>query len=149
MAEQQDKRISERQNTIRRFMLEDRLHNPNFDILLCCGDIGDLTERRWFLFGQVAIYNQGSLLTDEDVWPDIVSEMKIPSILWADGMRRSTRGRGEAQQVLRASSYTFPSTMWGNNIRVRPVSWWQNKIRNVSYIDVIAWLGLIGGELPS
>ena len=138
--------IEERQAKIRNFMLEDRLHNPVWEMLMKTTNIGAWADRRWWLFGKVAIYNQGASLSDNDIWEDIENEMKIPSMLWADGLRRSQRARSDAQQVLRARAYKFTVTTWGNNIRVRAPSWWDNKMRDVKPEDVLYFLGLIGGD---
>ena len=141
------KLIKDRQAIIRRWMLQDRYHNQAFEILITVPGMGGYVERRWFTFGQIALYNNGASLTDDSVWDDVQAEMKIPSILWADGINRSVRAGSDAQQVLRLRSYEFPITAWGNNIRVRKASWWTDKMRRIDYIDVLAWLGLIGGEL--
>ena len=141
--------IEERQAKIRAFLLEDRLHNPVWEMLAQITSYGPWADRRWWLIGKMAVYNQGASLSDDDIWEDIENEMKIPTTLWVDGLRGSQRARSDTQQVLRARAYKFPVTTWGNNVRVRAPSWWNNKMREVKPEDVLAFLGLIGGQSPT
>ena len=140
--------IRERQARIRAWMIHDRIHNPLFEMLVQSNAYGKAVHRRWCLFGQVALHKSGSLLTDDDVWTDLQNEMTIPSTLWMNALRVTSTGSA-AQQILRVSSYRFPVTTWDNTVVIKAATWWDNKIRKVTFLEVLAWLGVIGGHRGS
>jgi hypothetical protein len=149
MTETTAQKIARRQQVVRAHMLRERAHDDLFELLVAQGSIGELVDRRWWLFGQVALHSNGALLGTDTAWADIKREIGIPSALWM-GTMTNARTLASAQKVLsNRSTYRFPSTTYSvsGTTMVGAPTWWVDDVRRVKKIDILAWLGVIGGRL--
>lgn len=149
MTKTKEQVIAERQEFIRTTMLREA-HNEVVMRLISEADFeGRATITRWYLFGQVALYDNGSLLYDDDNWGEIKKEISIPSSFWMSMLLKS-RAISDLGSIITQYSYQFPLTDLGrdnDNPTISTATWWNNSIRNVRRIQVLSWLGIIGGTV--
>ena len=139
--------IAERQEVVRRHMLSE-VEASNILTLLATADYeGKAMLIRWYLFGQVALYKNGELLHDDANWSEIKAEMSIPSSFWIWTLTKR-QALSDVGRVVTDFGYQFPRTDLGrdnDNPRIYTMSWWNNSIRDIRRLQVLDWLGIVGG----
>lgn len=151
--EQLKAKIQNRQDEVRRWLLQDADHLPTLNVM---GTVGTYAVYRWYRFGQVAAFNDGALLASDTDWARLKVEMRDwPAMLWVSILdnrfvlaeAKAVFGKlGVAQiAVTGPAKNTIEKRAW----ELRRLALSERGLLGVTELDVWRWLGPVGGQYPT
>lgn len=134
----------------RRILIADRDQNHWFPAVVSAGEPGIYVLKNWEARCRIAMHNEGLLLSDDVQWAVYSRELNDwPSLLWADLL--NTREQLEQARTCyqRGLGKMAMTTRTSEGVSIAPISWVPRGLRKADSLEILAWTGVVGGELPA
>lgn len=139
----------ERMAVARRFLIDDRNNREWFDAAAMAGEPGIYMVKNWDARCRIAMHNDGLLLAEDEQWAVYKRELEHwPSLLWINLLQTSEGLEMARKCYQRGLGKMAMTTRTLSGISIAPITWVPRGLRKASQLEILAWTGVVGGELP-
>ena len=140
-----------RMEIARRILIADRANSTWFEAMSRAGKPGQYMEKNWYARCRVAKHYDGLLFIDNTNWDAYLHEIENwPSHLWVSLLNTDAR-LSEAKACYGnngTGKLAITTTADDKSVSMAAATWVPRSLKRANELEILAWLGPVGGEMP-